>query len=71
MLLGFTTNFITDFPAKIVQFPAFLAFSDEVECFNTDLYGENTTFILYSNIQNSRHKLYEFLTHNKSTMIYL
>ena len=25
MLLGFTTLFITDFPAKIVQFAAFLA----------------------------------------------
>ena len=40
---------------------------NEVKCFNTDLYGENTTiFFLYFDIKNSRHELYEFQTHNKN-----
>ena len=70
MLLGFTTLFITDFPAKIVQFPSHFQMKrssyNEVECVNTDLYGENTTFILYFDIKNSRDELYDLLGHNKN-----
>ena len=64
MLLGFTTLFITHIHAKIEQFFVFLAVFqtkgnnyNEVKCFNTDLYGENTTFILYFNVKNSRKSL--------------
>ena len=69
MLLGFTTHYITDFPAKIMQFPAFLAIFRRKEAVIMKIcvltltsMGENTTFILYSDIKNSRHQLYEYLT---------
>ena len=73
VLLCFTTHYITDFPAKIMQFPAFLAMFRRKEALIMKIgvltltsMGENTTFILYSDIKNSRHQLYEYLTLDKN-----
>ena len=52
-----------------MQFPAFLAIFRRKEAVIMKIsvltltsMGENTTFIFYSDIKNSRHQLYEYLT---------
>ena len=60
MLLGFTTHLITDFPAKIMQFPAFLAIFRRKEAVImkqsvlTMISMGKTTFVLSTNVKNSR-----------------
>ena len=72
MLLCFTTHFITDLHAQLQSFPAFLPVFRRKEpvimkqSVLTLMSMEKTTFILYFDIKDSRHELYEFLTHDKN-----